>query len=102
MRHIQPRLKFYQVKVSRRVEDILPWMEAVAAHGAKFWTADEKRPVPREEWVSNVQSQLQEEWRVLCEWDVSLRLRFEDLLEVFLYFSITRFNEGGNKFEIGT
>jgi hypothetical protein len=42
-------LKAYQVQVSRRVEDVLPWMEAVAAHGAEFWTSDKKRLVPREE-----------------------------------------------------
>lgn len=103
MRYIMPWLKFYQVKVSRRVEDVLPWMEAVAARGAEFWTADEKRPAPRDEWASNVQSQLQEEWRVLCEWDVSLSLRFEDLPGVSLDFSVTQFvNKKENMFSIGT
>lgn len=102
MRHIQPRLKFYQVKVSRRVEDILPWMEAVAACGAEFWTADMKRPVPREEWADIVQAWMQEDRRPLFQWDVSLSLRFEDLPEIFLDFGVTQFAKGENQFEIGT
>ncbi|GIV82921.1 MAG: hypothetical protein KatS3mg051_2275 [Anaerolineae bacterium] len=102
MRYIQPGLEFYQVKVSRRVEDVLPWMEAVAARGAEFWTRDKKRPAPREEWADIVQAWIQEDRHPLAEWRVSLSLRFEDLPEVFLHFSITQFNDGGNKFEIGT
>ena len=102
MRYIQPRLKFYQVKVSRRVEDVLPWMEAVAARGAEFWTADRKRPVPRKEWPDIVHAWMQEDMRPLAEWRVSLRLRFEDLPEVSLDFGVTQFDDRRNQFEIGT
>ncbi len=102
MRYIMPWFDSYQVKVSRRVEDILPWMEAVAAHGAEFWTADRKRPVPRKEWPDIVHAWMQEDMRPLAEWRVSLSLRFDDLPEVFMTFGITQFTDGGNKLEIGT
>jgi hypothetical protein len=58
--------------------------------------------VPREEWVSNVQSQLQKEWRPLFEWNVSLSLRFEDLPGVFLGLDFSQFDDERNLLYLGT
>ncbi|MCS7352293.1 MAG: hypothetical protein RMM10_12370 [Anaerolineae bacterium] len=102
MRDILPSLKFYQVRVSRRVEDVLPWMEALAARGAEFWTADEKRPVPRAEWADLVRTWMQKQWGIPARWSVPLGLRFEDLPEVFFRFSIDQFNDKENQVYLGT
>lgn len=102
MRYIMPWLTFDQVQVVRQVEAVLPWMEAIAAVGGEFWTADMKRPVPRGEWADVVRAWMEEDWRPLMEWRVVLSLRFEDLPGVFLDFGVDQFTRGGNQLVIGT
>jgi len=99
MRHVQPWLRFYQVQVSR-AEEILAWMEAVADNGVTFWTPSEDRCLPREEWLTAIQAWMQEVWRTI-KWRVSFSIRFDDLPDVSLDFSVDQFDDR-NLFQIGT
>ncbi len=100
MQQIQVHLRFYQVQMNSAA-DIVALMEETARHGITFWTAREEHRIPHEEWLTVVQSWMQEDMRPLAKWRVSFHIRFDELPHVSPYFSITQFDEDTNQFGIG-
>lgn len=101
MRYVEPWLHFYRV-ATPQLENILAWMEVITTYGAEFWSAANDRLIPREEWAEVVGAQMQEDRRPLFGWRVSLSIRFMDMPETFLVFSLSQFDNERNQFEIGT
>lgn len=100
MRQIQVHLRFYRVQTNSAA-DIVALMEETARHGIAFWTAREDRRIPHEEWLTVVQSWMQEDMRPLAKWRVSFQIRFDELPHVSPYFDISQFDKDTNQFGIG-
>jgi hypothetical protein len=96
-------LRFFQVQTNAAA-DIVALMAETARHGAAFWTAADDRPLPPEEWLTVAQSWMQEDMRPLAEWRVSFTIRFADLPDLSLYFSIYQFDskQKRSQFVVGT
>jgi len=101
MRHVEPLLRYYQVHV-RQAEDIRAWMEAVASAGGAFWTRSGDRCLPRDEWLTAIQTWMQEDRRPFGQWRVSFSLRFDDLPGVSWYFRVDQLDDDENLLRSGT